>query len=519
MSEQKSKNDLLSKFSTRIEYSGWGIAEFSNPLGRIEGDTRVIYDGNGGSFITLMVDRLPRDGDGDHLFRYSMRFINGTNEDLSPPVVINSCKQLMETSVRDGTFSVDKTTVQNIAIKPKTASFYICPYEAKFIIDDSQKVKYLLLPLSNYVGHSVQFTYKGTKAFIQPLADYKGRLKQLEEEKRNRLITAIMVAELNAEIINFDNCTEHSIVDLLPLISLATGRTVGMTWIEFLDPTYGLIGRLHVTIANASFNKGIAAFGISTTSDNIGQLLTDVLNKNMHYEKRLYLNAAISQLVLGGYRDSDGNIEDRLSHLFRAIDALFRLADEMQQLYSSKIQTIQSHDFLDEKTGSKVIGIIDNAQKSINTLANRYPANTEAHKRLKTIVHQVSGAKVIRRKSFGDKLARLLDSVGFEDAQILNNYYLSQLTTNSEDWLDTVSSYRNKIMHEGWFDWRSDKPDTKELMAITRHLHDIGVRLILKFVGYQGKYTPSILHLRGQSRPLDWVKPTTTPHELGYDLI
>src|SRR5205085_2518276 len=75
---------------------------------------------------------------------------------------------------------------------------------------------------------------------------------------------------------------------------------------------------------------------------------------------KLYLRAAISQTVTGGYIEFEGNIEDRLSHLFRGLDSIC-------EAFKLKKGTPIAQ-YLHEETASIAAKIVDEAANKLMSL-------------------------------------------------------------------------------------------------------------------------------------------------------
>src|SRR5262249_46196561 len=116
-----------------------------------------------------------------------------------------------------------------------------------------------------------------------------------------------------------------------------------------------LIRRIHTNLSRPSFKTGLAAFCSGIDKGGIDQFLSQAQRSPNFGE--LHLRAAISQIVIGGYFEFDGNIEDRMSHIFRALDAL------CEKTRAEKAQ--EPPEYLGENVGKEVLEIITEAKNKI----------------------------------------------------------------------------------------------------------------------------------------------------------
>lgn len=514
MSERQFQLELNDWFSPKIEYEGWGIAEFSNPEGRIEGKAQVVYDEFENADVRMNVEKLCIKGIGlcalSHLYDFFKGKVNVNSSGMQirgwPLDHKNRCQKLI-VATDEGRYSAISLDLDYHVMVPFGNLIQFDPTLAEFSTNTVSKQLHFVLPLANYIGSNIQFDYFVGTARIRHVADYDGRKQQLEKRQADALITAILEGELNSTGVQLDHWKEFFPVDLTRWISVATGRNVGIPWIEFRDYSGGLVRRIHAHYAKSIFRRGLAMLNVDS---DIAQLLSHAVKKNLPYGERMHLNAAISQLVLGGYFNNDGNVEDRLSHLFRAIDSLWH-----SQKGKPKPASV-----LSLSTIQQVEKIIDNARAEIDKLRSSFQRNSKQANALHRL-QQLLNIDVDPSKKFSSKLLELLDMYSLNDAKVLDTYYQTHVKGKSGTWLDNVNKHRNDIMHEGWFNWRDDSPDINELRAFVYHLHDIAVRVLLKTFGYNGhytQYTPSTNRLRQSRRSVEWVQPSTTPAELGYYL-
>ena len=119
------------------------------------------------------------------------------------------------------------------------------------------------------------------------------------------------------------------------------------------------------------------------------------------------------------------------------------------------------------------------------------------------------------RLGFGRAVEQLLKQFDLADAEIMNKYLKCHPLGGRKSFRDVLSYYRGIVMHEGFINFRSDDGDVQSIIALTYHLHDIAVRVVLKLLGHVGTYQPTMVSLPCTAS-LDWVRPDTHAYRLGY---
>jgi hypothetical protein len=533
-------------FSTRIEYTGTGRAEFTNPKGWVEGEVNVQVDETGEISISMEVDPDKfycecslglenRMGDLDWLLDGRKPSVIGSavmsGGDLNPK---NTCTKLfLRTDA--GSFEILDINILYFAIHHKIQFWpHLCHFEA----NTTQRAKYWVLPLSNLIAYPfsipgdhpflrhplrffptltdnlsdeekqhllflwnnsnnlVLFKSGRSLSFMEPLIDFEERKDRLENHQANNLITAVMVGRVGGKSIDFVQAIEWLPIDSIDLLSLATGTLVGIPWIEFRDANGHLVKRLHVgPIGQSDYHKGHAAIDVR----RLGQLLTQA-----PHELTPSLRVAIRHTVRGSNKGLGR--EDNFSHLVRALDTLCQASS----LASSSI---------DPSRLIAIKQITKDASAAIRQVAEQAKAagSLDEEKTIRNIVAQrVSTATNFeQRPKFDEAISLLLDNAKLPDAYIVESFYKVTLRLDTRETLPAVlSMYRARSIHDNYFVLSDGTHDPRDITRIQRHLHDILLRLILKKLNYTGVYHSPIA--RGGEVPLDWVKPDTPASELGY---
>jgi hypothetical protein len=173
---------------------------------------------------------------------------------------------------------------------------------------------------------------------------------------------------------------------------------------------------------------------------------------------------------------------------------------------------------LDEYHAREIKGVLAEAAKKIRDLQKAAGSRDETGTTaiLQTIEGRVQNAANTERK-FGLALADLLDQFGMPDAKVLDAYYKTRPRADKrEHWVDVVSHYRTDVIHYGYLDLDAGGHDWRDVWAIINHLHDIMARVVLRAVGYDGGYHPTVVPGPVVPFALDWVKLDTMAGTLGY---
>src|SRR5262249_54729772 len=119
----------------------------------------------------------------------------------------------------------------------------------------------------------ISFMFRQRIGFIEPLPEYADRLDRLQRGQAPRLITALMVCDAGTDDVDPANVATWFPIDLLNLLSLATGVRVGAPWIEFRDEHAKLSRRIHVCFGSPTYRLGHPAV-MEQLAPNTGYLLT-----------------------------------------------------------------------------------------------------------------------------------------------------------------------------------------------------------------------------------------------------
>jgi hypothetical protein len=552
-------------FSAEVDYAGWGTATFSNPKGRLEGNALAKYDQHGGASIEMHVEKLVIVDEGKEEEIVPSRFdldafITGVKgEVLSDtlrvgvfPVPTNNHCERLEISTSDGEWSSDDDPVRYKLPDVFGKVIRFTTFQSHFEVQKGRENgKYFVLPLINFLTNELRpphrefkhhplrlvstpsipdeligeervyalsasqakwiigFLFGGKPAFIELLLDYENRKRDLYERREQSLITAIMAGDIEGEQWDIESWRSSGLNDILAILSFANGTRVGAPWIEIRDKDGGLLRRLHINSSPQRYEKGMPALGPGLKAGGIAYLLMRA-QESTHFGN-INLRAVMSQIMLAGYLHAPGNVEDQMTHLFRALETLCKFT-----LKPAILRAVVKDEILGESMYGQVEESILHAKEQVKKLRKEIKKNAGESEdaRVATLDGILSHLGRWTDLGFRKEVQKLLEEFNLNDEEILNKHYEAK-GRGKNKWISFVREYRASVVHGSWLDW-DNKPDVEEIVAITYHIRDILVRITLKILAYDGEYCPFIPDSSAISRPLDWVTPDTTAQELGY---
>lgn len=133
------------------------------------------------------------------------------------------------------------------------------------------------------------------------------------------------------------------------------------------------------------------------------------------------------------------------------------------------------------------------------------------------VAAQVVTTSASKDNAFGISVAKLIGQFGFPDHNVAEPFFLAHHGGRGPGFFSALSWVRGKVVHGGHFDFTSEGDDIDEIVALSRHLHDLVLRILLKLLNYGGLYQPTVITMRA-AEPIDWIKADHTPSRLGYPL-
>lgn len=516
-----------------LVYEGLGSLELSNPAVSIRGMAKIQFDGLGNGAAKTECDEVhfSNEIDKDLVGLLKNRSLTVTElYKLQPLIDKLSNNIIKEFAVKstNGVFLI-KGKNQIYSYDQTNNAIKIRFLNSKFIseiIKDKPQAKYILLPITNFIpeefndsdavfrNHPLRTGYgnklicfymNNNSCFIEPLANYDNLIKDLLEGKSNRETTAVMIIDLAPN-------NERELLDieyLLGLLSLSVGIEIGAPWIEYRTNQGKLIERIHTQLNQwSNFSRGHRVFD-DWTPNGIRDIISGYWSSNSR--KSPDLTAIISNIVKSGFRDL--TTEDRLSHLFRALDCLCQAhglgsvdlrdnlsenqAKSVTEAYESFKEEIRSISRDADKKSKEAIkaGLLDDGKRF-----------KEQYDILQGMANSISQNPPYIDNRYGRKVIQLLNDFGILDAQIINSFYKeNKRPDKKKNFISVLSYYRGVTMHKGYFDFHGDIYLQNDIRRVGNHLHDILLRITLKMLSYDGIYKSPISHTPVS---LDWAKPT-----------
>lgn len=532
---------------TSIEYEGRGRAEFSESEGWVEGPSTISFDERGLLRMTMDV----KENQAGELF----------SRDETGRILQPTCTSL-KIETPDGVVSA--TNEKGITYRPQSpwtvgrflVNFY--PFPSRFDANGAEKAKYWVLPLSNFISHVppqappalddhplrfywpasipeelsddekeqatayannenylITFEYAGGTGFIENLPDFSERGGELIRGTETSRITAAMVGEVGPNPTDNDDEVEQWLrpLDLLSLLTLATGSEVGAPWIELRDGAGRLVRRIHRSLQETRYFAGHCVIGETpfpapgAITTGVGHLITKAVSESEEFGES-FLRVAIAHLARSTYEHHP--MDESLAHLCRALDSLCKK-------YEVASRNLRK-DLNDPEQKKATREIIDQARKKVERLARtaKREGDLDSNRVLTRIASRINSA-ADDDAYFGDAVTNLLKKRGLPDATIAERYYATNPRAGrAETWSKALSLYRGDVVHDAYLRFLDGQYDPHEILALINHLHDILARLILGILRYDGRYLPKVSTQTSVPFPVNWVQPDTPASRLGY---
>jgi hypothetical protein len=522
---------------TRAHYEGAARAEFTNPPGVIEGPATVCVNAAGRCRVRIKIEKIDAPDETNFALRSGSAppgtfLINGMS---------NPCRSLT-VQTEAGVFTGGDRIVHDGLPFGMQKEVELRPLQSRFEVAGAAPAKYWVLPLVNFLpdpwkgefflqlqdhplrlaswpalpdglsehdqlmasfhlhsrGGLYTFVLGGEPGFIERMPNYGARAK-LVRRKRSRRITAVMVGPAHVQNVEWSDFPSLFPLDILSMLTLATGTPVGAPWIEFRDEKGALVRRVHICFGAGRYEKFPVAIHNHLVGNGPGYVTGKVLIAADRGQK--YLRVAINHAL--GASNQNTTLESRFISLCRGFETLCRHHGFIKQDLSLRLETAQQ---------TELKAILQEAAAKIRKMQN---AETDPGRKavLETIGSRAQNAGQTE-KSFGLAVADLAQKFGFHDAAVLDAHFAAHPHPTGKTWPGVLTFYRAAATHDAYFDWNQRK-DLYTILRVRDHLHDLLLRVLFKSIGYDGSYQSPIPPLM-QRESLDWVSPTTPPGLLGF---
>ena len=531
----------MSWFDSTLTYRGRGTAVFESPSAVIDGPAAASYDDRGGVTIRLEVERI---SSADRLPFGLLQILAGEPVRLGQPLEIgspalrNPCNGLT-IATADGAFTARPVSygASITGHEAGTISFHVL--KAAYDQQPAENAVYWVIPVFNYaarlvgrrsrvddhplrmyspkvpanltgIAHdmalinaldknrTIVFERNGALAFLEQLADIEERERQLRAGTAPRLITAVLVGDLDEPPPTLDTLHSWIPLDITTLLGVASGVRCAPAWIELRDATARLVQRIHAGFGLPSYHEGRPAIDEFNTA-LAGRFLTNSLKSPHlgHHWLRVVLKHLVNLGRLGG-----ATLEEHIS----ALSQVFELLVRHENIGPEDLTTR-----LDTSLQRAVTSTLTTAATAIRAFSSPDPAALTALNRIAARARSAAS----RERDLGQQIGLLTAKKGLADFEIVNAHFKATPRSDGIPTLQAVvSKYRGTVVHEAFFDFTTEF-DLDDVVIIVHHLYDLALRLVLGYLGYDGTYTSPAAPLAGE-RTLDWVTPATPAGDLGY---
>ena len=347
-------------------------------------------------------------------------------------------------------------------------------------------------------GGLYAFLLNGEPGFIERMPNYKARAKRVRRDQSRR-ITAVMVGPAHVQNVEWSDFASLFPLDILSMLTLATGTTVGAPWIEFRDESGAVVRRVHICFGAGRYEKSAPAIHNHLVGNGPGYLTGKVLNAADRGQK--YLRVAINHAL--GASNQNTTLESRFISLCRGFETLCSHHGFIKQDLSLRLEPAQQ---------TELKAILQEAAAKIRKLQK---AETDPGRKsvLETIGSRAQNAGQTE-KSFGLAVADLAQKFGFHDAAVLDAHFTAHPHPTGKTWPGVLTFYRATATHDAYFDW-NQREDLYTILRVRDHLHDLLLRVLFKTIGYDGPYQSPIPPLM-QRDSVEWVTPRTPSGLLGF---
>jgi len=360
-----------------------------------------------------------------------------------------------------------------------------------------EEQKQIALWVANSRNSLISFEFGDKFGFIEPMPNYSEIEQALKSEEKKQGVTALIVGEIieGMDQVWFPN-------DYTNLISFASGNRVSASWLEFRDENGKLVSRKHFPTIKEQYQEGYAVIN-EIWHGGLGHLIS-LASRSPEFRED-YCRILITHLI--EINSIGYHLENRMTNIARTFELLSdRLGLSKQYLMS----------YMSEPYSQSVKAILNDARDRIKELSSRAKKENllETSASLDDIESRVANSNNTDG-DFGMKVMDILKHYKMPDAVIMGKEYFPQ-SQSGRSWIQTLSWFRNAPTHKGYFSIQDGTFESDEIVKVENHLHDILVRIVLKTLGYTGKYQPRVIDQIVDDKTVEWVKETTSTQELGY---
>lgn len=463
-------------FHESVSYQGKGRATFDSPAATVEGPATADFDDRGNATITLDVDVIAC----PTALRFGLwELVSGQvvppggSMGIGSPFARNPCSGLAITTSL-GVFNARPVSYNPELTGFATGKLSFDIHRGQYDEGPASSVAYWVLPLLNYAERllgprprpshplrlrsegphrTILFDYAGSPGFLEQLPDIDERRIELQESRAPRLLTGVLVGSLAGSAPTLDTFPSWPPLDLVTLLSVASGVRCVPAWIELRDPSGNLLTRIHSSWGSPVFHEGRRIID-ETSNPQTGRLLTTSMASSRFGSD--WLRVILKHLVALS-RLEGASLEDHVGSCAQVFERI---------LFQESIGPDDLTATLDQATKTSVTTALGAAARSIRANSVSDAAARAALARIADRVISAAG----RENDLGLRIGQLAAKKGAHDFDIVNAYYQGHPRADGITTLQRViSRYRGTVVHNAFFDFTT-KFDINDVYIVHQHL-------------------------------------------------
>ena len=486
-----------------VVYEGWGRAEFSDPKGYVEGTTKVIFSPESQSSCFMTVEN----SEPASIFGLSP-LLSGekpiqTKEGLTLSLSSrgNLCSKLT-IRCQDGVFSTDKISFPHeTSLGNGIVSFGV--WEGRYDRSNAGNPRFFAIPLLNfltkfYLGkrksfeHPLRFLhisdmkgdddasrrllfnmtdmtipyyFKEGVAFIDPVPSFDETCKSIQNREQQRRITGVLIGDCMSVPDNTNAIYDYFTPRFRSLIALGTGQLIAAPWIEFRTEDNILVSRFHHPAGDANYEPNRAP-----VPGCLGRLVYVGMEARIEQEEAW--NVACLHAARAGRENAA--LEENIHYSILGLETLGKAFDFSRCNLLDEL--LPEH----KETVKKILKVAADNIKALNKSESEKGSTSGIA--IGRIAERAMGA-FQTDLAFPLSVAKLIDKFQLPDLEMVSQVPLSK------PWEQLLGDVRGQIVHQGYLKIECNE-GFSEYAALSNHLRDILVRILLKMVGFDGGYQP-----------------------------
>ena len=334
--------------------------------------------------------------------------------------------------------------------------------------------------LFNMTDMTIPYYFKEGVAFIDPVPSYDEICKSIQNREKQRRITGVLIGDCMSVPDNTKAIYDYFTPRLRSLLALGTGQHVAAPWIEFRTEDNILVSRIHHPAGNAVYEPNRAP-----VLGCLGRLVYVGMEARIEQEEAW--NVACLHAARAGRENAA--LEENIHYSILGLETL------------SKAFGFSRCNLLDE--------LLPEHKETVKKILKEAADNIKALNKSESEKGSTSGIAIgrIAERAMGAfqtdlafplSVAKLIDKFQLPDLEMISQVSLSK------PWEQLLGYVRGQIVHQGYLIIESNE-GFSEYVALSNHLRDILVRILLKMVGFDGGYQPLTASC-SMSEPVDFLK-------------